>query len=71
MSHNRTYHKFDTQAEAMDFAEAERNNKSPVEDKYVSGPFYIDEDFIFEDMPWAPWAKTGKNYWAVDIETYS
>jgi len=61
-------YKFDTESKAVAFANKQRLNKCPSEDKYVRGPFFMDEDIIFKSMMWA---STGKKWWQVDIEIYS
>lgn len=66
MHTNRSY-EFDNEVEAKEFADNERANKAPHEDKYVSGPFFMDEDEIFKNMMWA---STGRKYWKVSVEVY-
>lgn len=68
MAHTRREYKFDTEDEAVVFANKEREFKCPSEDKYVKGPFFMDEDVIYKSMPWA---STGKKWWSVDIEIFS
>ncbi len=68
MSHSCKTFKFETETEAKKFADTERANKFPNEDKYVSGPFYMDENVIFKTMPWA---NTGKTWWQVTVELYN
>ena len=64
--HTITEHKFNTEKEAQEFADFTRISKFP--DKYVVGPIFRDEDFIFEDIPWA---NTHQKYWLVTIEIYN
>ena len=66
--HTKTDYKFDTEGEAQTFADAAKASKFPNEDKYVSGPMFMDEDVIFKHMLWA---STHKKYWLVTIEIYS
>lgn len=66
--HTNTKYKFDTEAEAKAFVEKQLANKSPIEDKYVRGPFFMDEDVIFKNMMWA---SAGNKWWQVDVESYS
>lgn len=66
--HNRENFKFETEAAAAEFVKRETDNRCPSEDKYVSGPFFMDEDVIFKNMLWA---STGKKYWEVTVESYS
>lgn len=66
--HTKNSHKFDNEAEAKAFADAERANKSPIEDKYVYGPFFHDDDVVFKNMMWA---SKGEKYWVVTVEAYS
>jgi len=68
MSRNRTTHKFETESDAQKFADTTRASKSPIEDLYVSGPCFMDENSIFKNMEWA---NTGKTWWQVDVESYS
>jgi hypothetical protein len=68
MAHYRNTYKFETEAEAIAFADNARANKCPSEDKYVTGPCFMDENVIFKYMEWA---NTGKTWWQVDIEIYS
>lgn len=63
----KTNYQFANEADAQMFADAERTNKSPEEDKYVSGPFFMDDDVTFKNMPWA---NTGRKYWSVVTEIY-
>lgn len=65
--HTRNEYKFENESVAVKFATKERENKCPSEDKYISGPFFMDEDVIFKNMMWA---STGKKYWSVTIEVY-
>lgn len=65
--HNRTEYKFDTEAAAVEFTNKQKENKCPSEDKYIYGPFFMDEDVIFKTMLWA---STGKKWWQVTVETY-
>lgn len=65
--HTKNTYKFDNEAEAIAFAESNRSSKCPSEDRYVSGPFFMDEDVIFKTMMWA---STGKKWWQVDVEVY-
>lgn len=67
MAHYRNSYRFDTEEAAKVFAESERSDNCPIRDKYVSGPFFMDENVIFKHMEWA---NTGKTYWQVDVETY-
>jgi hypothetical protein len=67
MAHYRDTYKFETETEAKSFAESERANKCPSEDKYIRGPFFMDENKIFKNMEWA---NTGNAWWQVDIEIY-
>lgn len=65
--HNRTEYKFDTETAAVEFANKQKENKSPSEDKYISGPFFMDEDIIFKNTKGV---STGKKWWQVTVETY-
>lgn len=67
MAHYENTYKFESEIEAKAFVESERSNKCPSEDKYVSGPFFMDENVICKNMEWA---NTGKTWWQVDIEIY-
>lgn len=65
--HYRKEFKFETEAAAAEFAKVQKENKCPSEDKYVYGPFFMDEDKIFKTMMWA---STGKKWWQVSVESY-
>ncbi len=65
--HSKKEYKFETEAEAAKFAEIERSNKCPSEDKYISGPFFHDDDEVFKNMMWA---SKGLKYWVVLVESY-
>ena len=65
--HTKNEFKFDNQEQAQQFADAQLANKSPIEDKYISGPFFHDDDEIFKNMMWA---SKGQKYWAVIVEVY-
>lgn len=60
-------HKFDTKEKAENFANLQRLNTYPGEDRYVRGPFFLDDDEIFKNIPGA---SQGRKYWIVTIETY-
>ena len=68
MAHYKKTHKFASEEEAQKFAAMVRANRSPNEDLYVSGPFFMDEATIFKNMEWA---NTGQTWWQVDVESYS
>lgn len=68
MAHYQNTYKFDNEAEAIAFADNARTSTCPSEDKYVSGPFFMDENVIFKNMEWA---NTGKTWWQVTVEIYS
>jgi hypothetical protein len=68
MAHFRKTYKFETETEALAFAETHRVNKSPIEDKYVTGPSFMDENEIFKNWPGM---SSGKTWWQVDIEIYT
>ena len=65
--HTKNDYKFDTKEEAEKFADTQRSNKSPDEDKYIYGPFFHDDDEIFKSMMWA---SKGLKYWVVSVEIY-
>jgi hypothetical protein len=65
--HTCNNYKFETESSAIEFAANQRANKCPSEDKYVSGPVFMDENQIFKSMPWA---NTGKTWWQVTVEIY-
>jgi hypothetical protein len=67
MAHFRKIYKFETEAEALSFAESQRSNKSPIDDKYVTGPSFMNENEIFKN--WYGMS-SGKTWWQVDIEIY-
>jgi hypothetical protein len=69
MAHYRKTHKFETEAEAKEFAERVKANKSPIEDLYVSGPFFMDGNIIFKNMEWSP--DYNNKWWQVSVESYS
>jgi hypothetical protein len=61
------YH-FETEVEAIAFATQQRANKCPSEDKYVTGPIYMDEEVILKDITWT----TSKaKWWQVTVESFS
>jgi hypothetical protein len=62
MAHYKNTYQFASESEAVAFAESERSNKCPSEDKYVRGPSFMDENAISKNM--------GKTWWQVDIEIY-
>ena len=68
MAHYKNIYKFDNESEAVAFCKSQRSNKCPSEDKYIYGPFFMDEDAIFKTMMEA---STSKKWWQVDIEIYS
>ena len=68
MAHYKNTYQFESEIEAKAFVESERSNKCPSEDKYIYGPFFMDEDVIFKTMMEA---STGKKWWQVGIEIYS
>jgi hypothetical protein len=59
--------KFKTEEEALEFASSQRANKYPDEDKYVVGPFFMDEEEIFKNMAWC---NMKEKWWQVSIETF-
>jgi hypothetical protein len=67
MGRTKTDYKFETEAEATNFACKAREDKCPSEDKYVLGPYFMDENEIFKKMPWA---NEGRSWWEVTVETY-
>jgi hypothetical protein len=67
MSHYRDTYKFETETEALAFAETQRKNSSPIEDKTVTGPFFMDENEIFKNWPGM---SSGKTWWQVNIEIF-
>lgn len=62
--------KFESEAEATEFAKTERENKCPSEDKYVVGPLFMDEEEIFKDTSLSHMISKKSKWWQVTIETY-
>jgi hypothetical protein len=70
MAHFRKTYKFECEAEAAAFAESQRSNKSPIEDKYVTGPSFMGETEIFKNWPGLS-SETKNSWWEVNIEIYT
>lgn len=66
MHTNKTY-TFETKEQASAFVKQQRANIPLNEDRYVSGPHFIDQDEIFKNMKWA---SKGLKYWSVTVERY-
>lgn len=65
MSHNIDTYKFDTEEEAIYFSN--KIKSSPVEDRYVSVPVFIDQEEIFKNVHGE--TPDGK-WWQVTIEYF-
>jgi|TARA_B110000259_G_C13788517_1_gene311608 hypothetical protein len=65
--HSKKEYKFNSEADAQKFADAENQSYDPSCDVYITGPFFVDESNTFKDMPWVTDTKT---YWHVGVEVY-
>lgn len=70
MAHSNKEYRFDSEAEAREFADKHRANVMPHQDKYVYGPSYIDGDTLFAGAM-APPGYVPESYWVVTVEVYS
>jgi hypothetical protein len=65
--HTLDSYKFQTQDEALAFANLQRNNSSPIEDKYVRGPFFMDDEVTFKCDSYN---FSKEKYWVVTVEIF-
>jgi hypothetical protein len=49
--HTKNQYRFETEADAIKFADAEKVSYDPSCDVYVTGPFFIDEAVVLKDLP--------------------
>lgn len=64
-------YKFANEVDAFEFVNKQELDKSESEEKYVSGPFFMDEKKIYDsiDFPEGVPALT-KSWWQVEVEIY-
>ena len=66
--HTVSTHKFDTEPEALKFAQQQRETATPSQDKYVTGPYYMDHEVILKDHSWN---RSAAKWWQVTVEQFS
>lgn len=65
--HTITTHKFDLEREAQHFAQQHRQSIVPGEDKYVLGPYWMDNEQILRGHSWN---RSTAKWWQVTIEQF-
>lgn len=65
--HTKQDYEFANEADAIEFAEQQKQPYDPSADVYVRGPFLIDEAEIFKSMDWV---QPREPYWKVSVEIY-
>lgn len=64
-------YKFANEIDATEFVSKQETEKVPNEEKYISGPFFMDEEKIYNSIDFAEdQPELNKSWWHVEVEIY-